>query len=152
MWTDHARPRCGGDLLRGALPVTGRDPTQNDNEHLKLADELRGRIQAGDVRGVDALYHDDAIVWRNIDNRELVKKQMLKVIEFLATQVTDLRYEDVRVQATETGYVQQHTMKCTAPNGQPVEAHVCMIATLENGKIKHVSEYMDTAQMAPLMG
>ena len=65
-------------------------PSQND--HVKLADDLRGRIEAGDVEGVDALYDDGAIVWRNIDNRELVKKQMLKVIEFLATQVTDLRY------------------------------------------------------------
>ena len=51
---------------------------QNDNDHVKLANELRGRIEAGDVQGVDALYDDRAIVWRNIDNRELVKKQMLK--------------------------------------------------------------------------
>jgi hypothetical protein len=29
---------------------------QNQDEHVKLADELRGRIEAGDVQGVDALY------------------------------------------------------------------------------------------------
>ena len=124
---------------------------QNDNEHLKLADELRGRIEAGDVRGVDALYDDRAIVWRNIDNRELVKKQMLKVIEFLATEVTDLHYEDVRVQATETGYVQQHTLRCVTANGTPVEARACLVVTVENGKVLRLDEYLDSAAMAPLM-
>ena len=71
------------------------------DEHTALADELRQRIKAGDVAGVDALYHDDAIVWRNIDNRELVKKQMLRVIEFLAKQVSELRYEDAGVPGGE---------------------------------------------------
>ena len=123
----------------------------NQNDHVKLADDLRGRIEAGDVEGVDALYDDRAIVWRNIDNRELVKKQMLRVIEFLATQVTDLRYEDVRVQATETGYVQQHTLKCVAANGKPVEVRACLVVTVENGKVLRLDEYLDSAAMAPLM-
>ena len=125
---------------------------QNDNGHVKLANDLRGRIEAGDVRGVDALYHDDAIVWRNIDNRELVKKQMLKVIEYLATQVTELRYEDVRVQATEAGYVQQHTLRCVTSSGTPVEARACLVVTVRNGKVLRLDEYLDSAAMAPLMG
>jgi ketosteroid isomerase-like protein len=124
---------------------------QNQDEHVKLADELRGRIEAGDVQGVDALYHDHAIVWRNIDNRELVKKQMLRVIEFLATQVTELRYDDVRVQATETGYVQQHTLRCIAPSGKPVEARACLVVTVEDGKVLRLDEYLDSAAMAPLV-
>jgi len=124
---------------------------QNENEHVKLANDLRGRIETGDVQGVDALYDDRAIVWRNVDNRELVKKQMLKVIEFLATQVTELRYEDVRVQATDTGYVQQHTLRCIVANGQAVEAHACLVVTVEGGKVLRLDEYLDSAAMAPLM-
>ena len=124
---------------------------QNDNGHVKLANDLRGRIEAGDVQGVDALYDDRAIVWRNVDNRELVKEQMLKVIEFLATQVTELRYEDVRVQATDTGYVQQHTLRCIAANGQAVEARACLVVTVEGGKVLRLDEYLDSAAMAPLM-
>lgn len=122
------------------------------DEHISLANELRRRIAAGDVKGVDALYHDEAIVWRNIDNRELVKKQMLRVIEFLANQVTDLRYEDVRVQATEEGFVQQHTLKCTAANGTPVEARACLVARVKDGRLIRLDEYLDSAAMAPLMG
>jgi uncharacterized protein len=126
-------------------------PTDESNPNVAVARKLVERLLAGDVDGVAELYTDDMTAWRNADGRTLVKKQALKVVRILTGTLSDLRYENVRVTATADGYVQQHTMKCTAPNGQPVEAHVCMIARLENGKIKHVSEYMDTAQMAPLM-
>lgn len=121
------------------------------DEHIAVANELRQCIEAGDVAGVDALYHDDAIVWRNIDNRELVKKQMLRVIDFLANQVSELRYEDVRVQATDDGYVQQHTLQCVGPSGQPVEARACLVVTLRDRKVVRLDEYLDSAAMAPLM-
>lgn len=122
------------------------------DEHISIANALRRHIEAGDVAGVDALYHDDAIVWRNIDNRELVKKQMLRVIEFLAKQVSGLRYEDVRVQATAEGYVQQHTLKCTSASGAEVAARACLVVTLREGKVIRLDEYLDSASMAPLMG
>jgi ketosteroid isomerase-like protein len=121
------------------------------NPNVLVARQLVDRLLAKDVDGVADLYTDDMTAWRNSDGRTLVRQQALKVVRILTGTLQDLRYENVRVTPTATGYVQQHTMRCTAPNGQPVEAHVCMIATLENGKIKHVAEYMDTAQMAPLM-
>ncbi len=127
-------------------------PTQDSNPNVKIARQLVDRLLAKDVEGVAALYSDDMTAWRNSDGRTLVKKQALKVVKILTGNLNDLRYENVRVTPTSEGFVQQHTMKCTAPNGEPVEAHVCMIATIEDGKIVHVSEYMDTTQMAPLMG
>ncbi len=122
------------------------------DEHISFATALRERITAGDVDGVDALYHDDAVVWRNIDNRELVKKQMLRVIDFLANQVTGLRYDDVRVRSTDDGYVQQHTLRCTSASGEPVEARACLVVQLRDGKVIRLDEYLDSAAMAPLLG
>lgn len=123
----------------------------DEHPHIRVARQLVDRILAGDVDGVAALYTDDMTACRNSDGRRLARKQALKVVRILTGNLRDLRYEDVRVTPTASGYVQQHTMRCTAPNGQPVEAHVCMIATLRDGKIAHVDEYMDSAQMAPLM-
>ena len=117
-----------------------------------ISKRLVSSVAAGDVDGVAALYTDDMTAWRNSDGRTLSKQQSLKVVQILADKLDDLRYEDVRLTATENGFVQQHTMTCTAPNGEKVEARVCMIATLEGDKIRHVDEYMDTAQMAPLLG
>ncbi len=126
-------------------------PTTSE-ESIAIAQMLVDRLLAGDANGVGDLYSDEMTAWRNSDGRTLVKKQALKVVRILTGSLQDLRYENIKVTPTVSGFVQQHTMKCTAPNGEPVEAHVCMIATIEDGKIQHVSEYMDTAQMAPLMG
>jgi ketosteroid isomerase-like protein len=116
-----------------------------------VAQKLTERILAGDVDGVADLYHDDLTAWRSHDGRTLGRKQALRVVEILGRQLRELRYEDVRIQPTPTGFVQQHVMRCLSPRGEPVEAQVCMVATLRDGRILHVDEYMDSAQMAPLM-
>jgi len=122
-----------------------------EHPHVILARQLTDRIQAGDVDGVAELYHDELTAWRSHDKRSLVRKQAIKVVEILGRQLQDLRYEDVRIQPTPEGFVQQHTMRCRSPRGEPVEAYVCMVASVRDGRIYHVDEYMDSAQMAPLM-
>jgi ketosteroid isomerase-like protein len=124
----------------------------NEHPHLAVARALSERLVAGDAAGVAALYADDVVVWRNVDNRELSKKQVLKVIGFLTTAVKGLRYENIRVVPTPDGFVQQHTLCCVAPNGTEVATHACLVAILRNGAIARLDEYFDAAQLAPLMG
>ncbi|MCA9640366.1 MAG: nuclear transport factor 2 family protein [Polyangiaceae bacterium] len=123
-----------------------------ENAALELARELTRRTLAGDVDGVGALYHDDAVVWRNFDQRELVKKQVLKVIGLLAKSVEGLRYEELRLTATESGFVQQHVMRGRAPNGAELQVPACLVAQVEDGRIRRLDEYLDAAALAPLMG
>lgn len=118
--------------------------------HARIARDLTQRILAGDVGGVGELYHDELTAWRSHDLRTLVRKQALRVVEILG-RLSQLRYEDVRIQPTPDGFVQQHVMRCLSPKGEPVEAHVCLVARIRDGRIVHVDEYMDSAQMAPLM-
>lgn len=123
----------------------------NDEARVEIARALTARLLAGDLESVAALYHDDAIVWRNVDGRELVKKQMLKVVAFLASEVKELAYTDVRVQGTSAGFVQQHTLCGVAPSGEKVRVHACLVATVEAGRIRRLDEYLDSAALAPLM-
>jgi ketosteroid isomerase-like protein len=123
----------------------------DSHPHVEVARALTERLLAGDVAGVADLYHDDALVWRNLDDRALVKKQMIKVVTFLSTSVKDTRYSNIRVQATETGFVQQHVLEGIAPSGEPVRAFACLVATIRDGKIARLDEYLDSAQLAPLM-
>ena len=120
--------------------------------HVAVADRLNACLLKGDVDGVSALYHDDIIAWRNVDGRGLVKAQALKVVKILATEVRDLRYANVRIQPTETGYVQQHTLRGVSPSGEKVEVHACLVAKVEGNRIRRIDEYMDSAALVPLMG
>jgi len=115
-----------------------------------LAKRLRDCLTTGDVDGVAAIYHPDIVGWRNVDGRELTHRQMLKIVEFLATRVTDVRYEEVQVQPTPGGYVQQHVLRAVAPDGTPVEVPACLVVTVEDGTIRRLDEYMDAAALAPL--
>jgi ketosteroid isomerase-like protein len=108
-------------------------------------------LQAGDAEGALALYRDDVIGWRNLDQRSLVKKQIGRILRFLVS-LSDFRYADVRIQATPEGFVQQHTLTCRAPNGAEVSVPACFVARVEEGQIARIDEYMDSAAMAPLMG
>ena len=125
------------------------DRTQTaDSTHVARA--LFAAIAGGDVDAVDALYHDDALVFMNTTGATLTKRKMLGVIRFLTTQVSELRYEDVRLQPTPTGFVQQHVLACRAPGGEEVRAHACLVAVVEDGRIRRLDEYLDAAAIAPL--
>ncbi len=123
------------------------DPQQRA---LALARELMQRLQAGDAEGALALYRDDVVVWRNLDQRELAKKQVGRILRFLVG-LRELRYADVRILPTPEGFLQQHTLCCVAPSGEPVAVPACMVARVEDGLLTRVDEYMDGAAMAPLM-
>ncbi|MEZ4231003.1 MAG: nuclear transport factor 2 family protein [Polyangiaceae bacterium] len=123
-----------------------------EKEALEIARQLTERTLAGDVDGVGELYHDDAVVWRNFDQRELVKKQVLKVIGLLAKSVEGLSYTELKLTPTPTGFVQQHVMRGRAPNGVELEVPACLVACVEAGRIRRLDEYLDSAALAPLMG
>lgn len=123
-----------------------------ENSALEIAKRLTECTLAGDVDGVGELYHEDAVVWRNFDQRELVKKQVLKVIGLLAKSVEGLRYEDLRLTPTATGFLQQHVMRGRAANGAELEVPACLVARVEGGRIRRLDEYLDSRALAPLMG
>jgi hypothetical protein len=60
-------------------------------------------------------------------------------------------YDDVRIEPTPSGYVQQHILRCKGPKGEAVEVYTCLIATVRGGKLLHIDEYMDSKQVAPLL-
>ena len=119
--------------------------------HLAVAQRLIDGVTRGDVESVDRLYADDIRVWRNIDQRELVKKQAIKVVTILS-QLKDIEYRDLRIVPTEEGYVQQHVLTCTGPKGEEVRMPSCIVARVEGDQIARIDEYADSAAMAPLMG
>ncbi|MCA9531254.1 MAG: nuclear transport factor 2 family protein [Myxococcales bacterium] len=117
---------------------------------IAIATALTRCLTEGDVEGVGALYADDAVVWRNLDGRELSKAQVMKVVRFLVERVRDLRYDDVRVLPTPSGFVQQHTLVGITERGQPLRAPACLVVTVERGLITRIDEYLDSAALAPL--
>jgi ketosteroid isomerase-like protein len=123
----------------------------NEARTLEIAKRLIDAITAGDVGAVEALYHEDLTGWQNFSGRELNRRQMLKIVRLLTADLKDLRYDDIRVTPTARGYVQQHVLRATAPDGRPVVCAACLVVEIEDGRIRRIDEYMDGAALAPLL-
>jgi ketosteroid isomerase-like protein len=116
----------------------------------EVARRLIAAIEAGDVATVESLYADDMVGWRSFDQKELGKKPMLRVIEFLVKHVRDVHYENIRVETTPSGYVEQHVLHATAPDGTKVAVPACLVVEVRDGRIRRLDEYLDSAAIAPL--
>ena len=117
----------------------------------EIAKRLIDAITAGDVTAVEALYHEDLVGWQNFSGRELNRRQMIKIIHGLTAALSDLRYDDIRVTPTSRGYVEQHVLRATAPDGRAIECPACLVVELAEGRIRRIDEYMDSAAIAPLL-
>ncbi len=111
---------------------------------LALARRLFTAIVAGDAQAVAGCFADDAVVWHNLDRHDQPVAQTLGVLGWMARNIADLRYEDIRVQATSDGFVQQHVLRGTAPGDRSLELHACIVAKVADGRITRIDEYLDT--------
>jgi ketosteroid isomerase-like protein len=116
-----------------------------------LADRLFAAIEAGDVAAVRDLYAPDAVIWHNYDEVEQPPDANLAVLQWVVDNLADRRYEDIRRQITDTGFVQQHVLRFTR-DGAPQEVPACLVATCSDGHITRIDEYLDSAHIRRITG
>ena len=121
------------------------------SNHLEVADRLFSSIMKGDIEGVRQAYDPSCVIWHNNDNSEQNVEQNLRVLGWVVKNIAGLRYEDIRRQATPTGFVQQHVLRGTSASGKAVAIAACIVCQVENGRITRLDEYLDSAQIAPLL-
>lgn len=116
----------------------------------EVAGRLIAAIEAGDFDGFLACYAPGAVIWHNNDNLEQEPAHVVKVLGWLRKRVNGLRYEELRVQPTPTGYVEQHVLRGTGRDGSAFEVPACLVVTVTDGLITRLDEYIDTAGVAHL--
>jgi uncharacterized protein len=120
------------------------------NEPLELAERLIAAIVAGDVDAVREIYAPEARIWHNFDGLEQNVEENLRLLRWLVRNVANLRYEEVRRQRTERGFLEQHVLRGTTQDGRPIELPACLVCTVEKGRITRIDEYLDSAHLAVL--
>jgi ketosteroid isomerase-like protein len=68
----------------------------------------------------------------------------------MARKFPDRRYRLLRREILPDGWVQQHVVEGTLPNGVEVSMHACCLVTMRDGRISRIEEYLDPAQAAPI--
>lgn len=124
---------------------------QRHEQRLSVAAALTRGMQANDAAVLADVYSPTAIVWHNNDRRELDVSELLEVVQILQRKSECSIEVDLR-QVTDDGFLQTHTAKYTFVDGTTAEVPAALIAWVDDaGRITRVNEYLDGADLAPLI-
>lgn len=118
---------------------------------LKLAEDLFEAIADNDAdRLRNEVYDPEVVVWHNNDNHEQRIDENIKVLGWLHHKIGSKRYEEVRRQPTPTGFVEQHVLRGTAPDGTELNVSACLVVRVLNGRIVRIDEYLDSSAISAI--
>ena len=118
--------------------------------YIDFAKRFVDAIEAGDVEAVRACYAPDAKIWHNNDGLEQTVEQNLKGVVWFARNLPDRHYRVLRREALPDGFLQQHVLEATLPDGARWGLDACVIVRMKDGLITRLDEYLDSAQTAAL--
>ena len=121
-----------------------------DDDTLALAERLFTAIERGDLETVRDCYDPAIAVWANFDDRTQDLERSLRVLGWLCAKLSDRRYEVRRRDVIPGGFLQEHVLHGTAPDASSVAMPACIVATVADGRITHLHEYLDPAGVAAL--
>ncbi len=119
-------------------------------DYLALAERFVGAIQAGDAEAVRACYAPDAKIWHNIDGLEQSVDDNLKSLRWFARKLPDRFYRVLRREPLRDGFLQQHVLEATLPDGTEWKMSACVVVRMQDGLITRLDEYLDSAETKAL--
>ena len=119
-------------------------------EYVDFAKRFVAAIQAGDTATVRDCYAPDAKIWHNSDGVEQTVDQNMKVLDWFIRTLPDRNYRVLRVEALPDGFLQQHVLEATMPDGSTWAMDACVVVRMKDGKIVRLDEYIDSAKSAVL--
>lgn len=122
----------------------------NEQQILDLAQRFMGAIESGDVATVRACYAPDARIWHNNDGKEQSVDQNMRTLEWFMRKLPDRHYRVLRREALKDGFLQQHVLEATLPDGVAWAMPACVVVTMTDGLITRLDEYLDSAHAAAL--
>ena len=118
---------------------------------LGLCERFLAAVVAGDIETVRSLYAPEAVIWHNNQPEPESVEENLRTLALAVKVVAGFRYENVRRMATVDGFIEQHVVRGLTPSGEELSIPACLIATVHDGRITRIDEYIDSAHLAPLL-
>jgi ketosteroid isomerase-like protein len=119
-------------------------------EYLDFAERFVGAIQTGDTAAVRACYAPDAKLWHNNDGIEQTVDQNMKVLDWFIRTLPDRNYRVLRREPLPDGFLQQHVLEATLPDGSKWAMDACVVVRMRDGLITRLDEYIDSAKSGAL--
>lgn len=118
--------------------------------HLQLAENLFAAFAAGRADAVRALCSAD-FSGRQNGGAPMTLDALLGFALTVKRVVPDLHYANIVRGATASGFVEEHDVCGSLPDGAPLALRVCVVADVVDGQVQRLREYFDTAAAAGLI-
>jgi ketosteroid isomerase-like protein len=113
-----------------------------------LARRFFDAVERGDIDTVFATYSPGARIWHNTDGVEQTRDDNAATLNGFVRRISNRVYDDRRLSVFEGGFVHQHKLRGTRPDGVAVSLDACIVCAVEDGRITRLDEYFDSAQVA----
>lgn len=118
--------------------------------HLELAEALFDAFSNGDADKVRDLCAPDVTARQN--NKDPMDLDTLIGFSMAVHGVVrDFRYSDAISTPTASGFVEEHRVRGTLPDGTDLDLAACVVADVRDGKVIDLREYVDSAAAAGLI-
>jgi ketosteroid isomerase-like protein len=115
-----------------------------------LADALFAAFENADADAVRSLCAPDFRGQQNL-GPSMGLESLIRFSLAVSGVVPDFRYEDRVVTATDKGFVEEHMVCGSLPDGSALRLPACVVAEVKDGRIVSLREYLDTAAAAGLL-
>lgn len=116
----------------------------------ELAQALFAAFAKGDAESVRRLCAPNFEARQN-NGPVMTLEPLLEFALAVYNIVKDFRYEDAVRSETSSGFVEEHNVRGTLPDGSEIDLAVCVVAEVREGKVVNVREYFDSASAAGLI-
>ena len=113
-----------------------------------VADAVFDAIERGDMESLASLWADDIEVWHSNDGIVQDKSQNLAVLDWMYANTASIEYRDIVRDFTAAGFVQRHVLRLTFDDGRTAELPIAIFASVRDGQVTRIDEYVDSAQVA----
>ena len=119
------------------------------SDNTMIARAMFDAFQSGDAKAARAILAEGFTGSQN-GGPAMDRETLLKFSGAVKAAVPDFRYEEIECAPTPDGFVEEHTVRGTLPDGAALNLRLCVVGAVENGKVTRLREYLDSAGAAGL--
>lgn len=117
---------------------------------LEFARNFVTYLETGDYENARASYQPDCKIWHSYNNHTQNVDENLDLLEQMLGASQKIEYLINRLEEIEGGYLQHHTLRMTAKDGKNYSTEACLLATLKDGKLADIKEWINAKPLAPI--
>jgi len=120
------------------------------NTNIEICQQFFSATASGDRTALEQLCAEDFKGMQN-GGPEMDRQTLITFALAVKKAIPDFRYENPVRSATETGFVEEHDVRGTLPDGNILSLCVVVVADVSGGQIVSMREYFDPIPAAGLM-